>query len=127
MISNNASVEKDSRTTWPRIKLLLNYAKKPVVGALAIILSDLTSLFIVIGAIPKPTIILVLFFEGGLGLLAGSAIMLSSTPSITKIGEMTFGTASWSREGERNAEKVGGKWILGSSLVILLGFALSSI
>jgi hypothetical protein len=68
-----------------------------------------------------------LFLEGAVGLIASSAIALSSTPSISKVSEITFGTARWSREGEKNAEKVAGKWIIASAILIAVGFFLSAL
>jgi hypothetical protein len=74
----------------------------------------------------KTTLVLVLLLEGGAGLIIGSVIALSSTPSISKVGEIAFERAPWSREGERNAERVAGKWMIASTLLVLAGFALSA-
>jgi hypothetical protein len=99
--------------------------KKPVLAAFTVTFLDLTGMLLIIGTLPRTTLALVMLLEGGFGLLAGAGIALSSTPSISKIGEITIGSARWSREGERHAERVAGKWIIASSLIILLGFALS--
>ncbi len=101
------------------------YVKKPVLAAFTVTFLDLTGMLLIIGTFPRTTLALVMLLEGGFGLLAGAGIALSSTPSISKIGEITIGSARWSREGERNAERVAGKWIIASSLIILFGFALS--
>jgi hypothetical protein len=101
------------------------YLEKPVLAALTVTFLDLTGMQLIIGTLPRTTLALVMLMEGGFGLLAGAGIALSSTPSISKIGEITIGSATWSREGERHAERVAGKWIIASSLIILLGFALS--
>lgn len=74
----------------------------------------------------RNSLVLLLFLEGGVGLLAGAGIALSSTPSVSKYGEMMFGTAVWSRDMEKNAEHIAGKWIIASSLIVLVGFAVSS-
>lgn len=68
-----------------------------------------------------------MLLEGSVGLLAGAGIVLSSTPSISKIGEITIRSAAWSRDGEKHAERVAGKWIIASALIILTGFTLSII
>jgi hypothetical protein len=70
---------------------------------------------------------LLLFFEGGIGLIAGTAIALSSTPSISKVGELTIGTAAWSRESEKHAEKIGWKWVFAASLLVIIGLIIGSI
>jgi len=101
--------------------------KRPAIGALIVTLSDLIGIMLVTGAIRLTTLVLIMILEGSLGLIGGAGIVLSSTPSISKFGEMTIGTTPWSREGEKNAEKVAGKWIVASSLMILAGFALSII
>jgi hypothetical protein len=105
---------------------VLNYMKTPVIGASVITLADSIILPAVLGSASKTTLVLVILLEGGLGLIAGSAIALSSTPSISKTGEIMFGRAPWSREGERNAERVAGKWMIASTLLIIIGFALSA-
>lgn len=69
--------------------------------------------------------VLVLLLEGGLGLLAGTGIALSSTPSVSKVGETMLGTARWSKESEKHGEKVGLRWMLGSCVLITIGFGLS--
>lgn len=108
-----------------KLQRSLAYLKYPSLAAVMVTLLDLLFLQLVYGSIIRDTLVLVLFLEGGLGLITGTGIVLSSTPSISKIGEATIGTASWSKEGERHAERVGGKWIFASTLTILIGFALS--
>jgi len=123
-VSREASIAQFSTR---KLRRPLTYLKKPVIATFVITLLDVIGILLVAGTIPRMTLVLVLFLEGSIGLIAGAAIVSSSTPSISKIGEMTIGTASWSKEAERHAEKVGGKWIVASSLVILTGFALSMI
>ena len=105
--------------------LILSYIKKPALAAIMITLVDTLALLIGFGFISRNTLILVLLLEGGIGLISGVGIALSSTPSISKIGQVTIGTAAWSREAEKNAERVGLKWIVTASLLVLVGFALS--
>ena len=118
----NSSVRTDLRKEPRR---LWNYLIRPAIAAGAIACVDGFILFLMSGAAWRQTLVLALWLEGGLGLLAGAGIALSSTPSISKTGEMIFNTAQWSRESERNAERVGLKSILGSSLLFLIGLAVS--
>jgi len=41
------------------------------------------------------------------------------------MGTATIGTTAWSRDMEKHAERVGLKWMVTASLVVLVGFALS--
>jgi hypothetical protein len=107
--------------------LILSYIKKPALAAIIIPLVDTLALLIGFGFISRNTLILVLLLEGGIGLISGVGITLSSSPSISKIGQVTIGTAAWSKEAEKNAERVGLKWIVSASLLVLVGFALSII
>jgi len=118
----NSAVRTDLRKEPRRFR---NYLIRPAIAAGAITCVDGLILFFISGAAWRQTLVLALWLEGGLGLLAGAGIALSSTPSISKTGEMIFNTAPWSRESERNAERVGLKWILGSSLLVLIGLAVS--
>jgi|SRR5712664_1398644 hypothetical protein len=105
--------------------LILSYMKKPAVAAITIPIVDTLALLAGFGFISRDTLSLVVLLEGGIGLISGVGIALSSTPSISKIGQATIGTAAWSKEAERNAERVGLKWIVTASLLVLVGFALS--
>jgi hypothetical protein len=98
---------------------------RPAIAASAITCIDGLIFFFISGGTWRQTLVLGLWLEGGLGLLAGAGIALSSTPSISKAGETIFNTAPWSRESEKNAERVGLKWILGSSMLVLIGLAVS--
>jgi hypothetical protein len=118
----NSAVQTDSRKEPRRLR---NYLIRPAVAAGVITCFDGLILFFISGATWRQTMVLALWLEGGLGLLAGAGLALSSTPSISKAGEMIFNTAPWSRDSERNAERVGLKWILGSSLLVLIGLAVS--
>jgi len=73
------------------------------------------------------TLTLILFLEGGLGLLAGSAIIVSATPSVAKAGELLFKTSSWSQEAERHAEMIGVKWMAASMSLVLFGALVSAL
>jgi len=105
--------------------VILSYAKKPAVAAAGILVVDALGLLIDFGFIPRDTLTLVVLLEGGSGLISGVGIALSATPSISKVGHATIGTAPWSKESEKNAERVGLKWMLTASLLVLIGFALS--
>ena len=115
-----------SRVSGKSLDRVLNYLKTPALGSSVVALLDLFFLQLILGSPSKTTWVLVLLLEGGAGLIVGSAIALSSTPSISKAGEIMFERAPWSREGERNAERVAGKWMIASTLLILAGFALSA-
>lgn len=108
-----------------RTAVILGYMKKPAIAATSISLVDTLALLIGFGFISRDTLILVVLLEGGIGLISGVGIALSSTPSISKIGHATIGTAAWSKEAEKNAERVGLKWMVAASLLVLIGFALS--
>ena len=118
----NPVVRTDLRKEPRRLR---NYLIRPAIAAGAITCVDSLILFAALGTTWRQTLVLALWLEGGLGLLAGAGIALSSTPSISKAGEMIFNTAPWSRESERNAERVGWKWMLGSALLVLIGLAVS--
>src|SRR3989442_15864989 len=105
--------------------LILSYMKKPALAAIIIPLVDTLALLIGFGFISRNTLTLVLLLEGGIGLLSGVGIALSSTPSISKMGNATIGSSAWSRNAEKHAERVGLKWMITASLVVLVGFALS--
>jgi hypothetical protein len=70
---------------------------------------------------------LILLLEGGLGLIAGIGIVLSATPTISRIGQELFDTAAWSRESEKHAEKTGWKWLLTAIILVLVGFIVSEL
>ncbi len=127
MTMNPATFQtEEKRVIGRRLHQFLSYVKLPVITASLIALLNTLVLDLISRSVFKETLVLVLFLEGALGLIAGSAIALSSTPSISKVGEITLGTAKWSREGEKSAEKVAGKWIIASAILVLLGFALST-
>ncbi len=104
---------------------ILRYVRAPLLGTVALTSIDAGALLAILGNVSRTTLILVLLLEGGLGLLVGALVALSSTPSVAKFGEMSFGTAPWSREGERNAERVGWKLMFTASLLIAIGFSVS--
>jgi hypothetical protein len=102
-------------------------AARSVIYASIITLVDSAILTIFDHAIPRPMLTLVLFLEGGLGLLAGVGISLSSTPSMARIGEELFRTSSWSKKSQRHAEIVGLKWMLVSAFLVIIGFVVSAL
>ena len=104
---------------------ILAFAKAPLTAALAITGTDFLIIGALLGGNWKPTLALVLLFEGGMGLLAGTGVALSSTPSVSKVGETMLGTAPWSRESEKYGEKVGLKFMLGALVLVAIGFGIS--
>ena len=84
------NVTKTGVHSGNRGRRVLAYLKIPVIGALVVSLLDSAVLEPVFGSAFKTTLVLVLFLEGRIGLIAGSAIALSSTPSISKTGEIMF-------------------------------------
>ncbi len=108
-----------------RFLLALRYLARPFLAALLVALGDSLVLLLALMSIPISTLVLLLFLEGGVGLMVGVGISLSSTPTVSRVGETLFGTSSWSREAEKHAERVGWKWMTGSVLLIAIGFALS--
>jgi hypothetical protein len=105
----------------------LEYFRKPFLAAFIIALGDSFALLLVLKQIPVDTLTLVLFFQGGLGLIVGVGVSLSSAPSIAAVSEKLFGTDPWSKKAERHAEKVGQRWLLASAFLILIGFIVSAI
>jgi len=106
---------------------VLGFLEKPLLAAIIATLIDCAALLLTLRRVSGDSLSLILFFEGGLGLIVGVGISLSSTPSASKIGETLFGTAPWSRDAEKHAEKVGWKWMLASTLLILVGFFVSTV
>lgn len=104
---------------------VLKFLRQPFFVAIIISGLDAITSVTFLGTGWKPTLVLVLLLEGALGLLAGTGIALSSTPSVSKVGETMLGTATWSKEAEKNSERVGLKWMLGSCVLIAAGFGLS--
>jgi hypothetical protein len=75
----------------------------------------------------KDIFALLLFLEGGIGLLSGVMISLSNSPSAAKASEFLFKTTPWSREAERHAERVGLQWMTISMFLVLIGVVISTI
>jgi len=121
----NTNLERPKKKVWFR-KRLPNIARSLVYSAI-ITIGDLIVLLVLTRKMSGSILTLILFFEGGIGLLAGVAISLSSSPSMSKLGEQLFHTSPWSREAERHAESVGLKWMLTATFLVLLGFAISAI
>ena len=104
---------------------ILAFVKVPLMAAIAITGIDALIVSSLLGGDWKSTLVLVLLFEGGMGLLAGTGVALSSTPSVSKVGETMLGTAAWSRESEKHGERVGLKFMLGALVLVAIGFGLS--
>src|SRR5215467_3641636 len=90
-----------------RLLSIGNYLSQPVIAALTLATVDWLGLFLFRGTVDVSTLVLLLFLEAGVGLMAGVGISLSSTPSVSKIGETVLGTAPWPLRSERHAERVG--------------------
>ncbi len=110
-----------------KLRDIAKYFAKPFLAALAIAVVDSVGLFLSVGFIPKPTLVLILFLEGGLGLLVGVSISLSSTPSVSRASATLFGTDPWSKESEKHAERVGLRWLVGSAILVMIGFLVSEL
>jgi len=104
---------------------LLSFLKIPILGGLAILVINCIGLLITSGGVSKPLLVLLLFLEGGAGLLVGVGVSASATPSISRLGQVLLGTAPWSRDYEKHAERIGWKWMIASSLLIGAGFVIS--
>src|SRR3989449_10573872 len=121
----NRNLERLRRKGWFS-KRLPNLARSLVYAAI-IAIGDWIVLLVLTRKMSGSILTLVLFLEGGIGLLTGVAISLSSSPSMSKLGEELFHTSPWSREAEGNAESVGLKWMLTATFLVLLGLAISAI
>lgn len=124
------SVVNQGLANWSsgkRYLVLGRTVARSLIYASIIALFDAVILEILTSTIARPMFTLILFFEGGLGLLAGVGISLSSTPSMARLGEELFRTSPWSRESQRHAETVGLKWMLASGFLVVLGFAASAL
>lgn len=104
---------------------ILAFVKVPLAAAIAITGTDVVIIGALLGGNWKPILVLVLLLEGGMGLLAGTGVALSSTPSVSKVGETMLGTAPWSRDSEKHGERVGLKFMLGALVLVAIGFGLS--
>ncbi len=102
----------------------LRYVGKIGAYAVALVIADTLALLI-LGWLARTTLALLLFLQGGLGLLVGVGISLSSTPYVSRLGQVLFDTSPWSRDGEKHAEVVGFRWMLGSVFLIVIGFGVS--
>lgn len=119
---------RGSRTgEWSKEKIILEYAWKPVLAAFLVTALDSLGLLAGFATISRDTLVLLLFFEGGVGLLLGTGVSLSSTPSVSKFGEELFGTAPWSLEAEKYAERVGLRLMLASGFLVLMALLVSTL
>ncbi len=123
-------MNQDAGRRWSlRIRLRLvstgKYLFRPVVAALVVAFTDSLGLFLFRGFVDVSTLVLLLFLEAGVVLLAGVGIALSSTPSISKVGQTVLGTSPWSRNAEKHAEMVSLKWMVTSVFLFLIGILLS--
>jgi len=128
-IGSESRADSDRENHKPRRheRPALDFLEKPLLAAIIATLIDCAALLLTLRRVSGDSLSLILFFEGGLGLITGVGISLSSTLSASKIGETLFGTAPWSRDAEKHAEKVGWKWMLSSTFLILVGFLVSTL
>ncbi len=87
--------------------MIRSYVGTPFLAAFLVAGGDSLGMLLGFGSIARPTLVLVLLSEGGLGLLLGVAIALSSSPSVSKFGQTLFGTDRWSRDAEKHSKKEG--------------------
>jgi hypothetical protein len=120
-------IESEHHRSWRHPSRALRFLEKPLLAAVTVTVFDYVALLVTGRSVPGDILSLMLFLEGGLGLILGVGISLSSTPSVSKAGETLFGTAPWSRDAEKHAEKVGWKWMLGSTFLIIIGFMASAL
>ena len=123
-------MNQDTRRRWSlRIRLRLvstgKYLSRPLIAALLVAFIDSFGLFLFRGFVDVSALVLLLFLDAGVVLLAGVGIALSSTPSISKVGQTVLGTSPWSRNAEKHAERVGWKWMVASVFLFLLGILIS--
>jgi hypothetical protein len=118
-------MDKCKGASEPQRRRLVSHLKIPVLAGLTLLAINWLGLLITSGVVSKPLLVLLLFLEGGAGLLAGVGVSLSATPSVSRLGQMLLGTAPWSRESEKHAERIGWKWMIAASLLIGVGFVLS--
>ena len=116
---------KQSADTGRRLARGFRYLGRTALFALIVFFADLGGL-LAFGMLAKTSLILILTLEGGLGLLLGVAVSLSATPFATRIGQVLLDTSPWSIDAEKHAMRAGFRWMLVSSILILLGFALSA-
>jgi len=110
-----------------RLGQTARYFAVTFVFAAVVVLLDIAGLLVATRSTPRPTLTLLLFLEGGLGLIIGVAIALSSGPSVAKAGETLFGTSPWSAGAQRHAEKASLRWMLASGYIIIIGFIVSAL
>jgi len=103
------------------------YLAVTFVFASLVVLLDVVGLLAITHSIPKPTLTLLLFLEGGLGLATSVAIALSSGPSVAKAGETLFGTSPWSPGAQKHAEKASLRWMFASGYLVIIGFMVSAL
>ena len=124
---DQTGLQKERRGYWRSGNLVLRYLRKPFLAASTIALGDSLVLLLILRHVSVDTLTLILFFQGGLGLIVGVGVALSSTPSVAAVGERLFRTDPWSMSAQRHAEKAGQRWLLASAFLILIGFVVSAI
>ena len=95
--------------------------------ALVFVLVSVIADFLATRSLGRDLFVLLMFLEGGIGLMAGVGIALSNSPSVARTGEVLFNTAPWSPEGERHAQKIALGWITTSVFIVLIGVVASAI
>ena len=124
--SDSGGTNPDGRTRKGKINFF-NYLAVPFIAAAFVIFVDALGILLTLGTFSRDNLVIVMFLEGGIGLIAGVGISLSSTPFVSAAGERLFGTSPWSGQAERHAERVGWKWLIGSTFLILVGFVVSAV
>jgi hypothetical protein len=110
-----------------RLSQAAQYLAVTFLYAIMMALLDSIGLLLATGSVPRPTLTLLLFLEGGLGLIISVAIALSSGPSAARLGETLFGTSPWSLGAQKHAEKASLRWMLVSACIIAIGFIVSAL
>ena len=110
-----------------RLGQVASYLAVTFAFAAAVVLLDVAGLLLTTRSTPKSTLTLLLFLEGGLGLIISVVIALSSGPSVAKAGETLFGTSPWSQGAQKHAEKTSLRWMLASAYIIIIGFVVSAL
>ena len=119
MNTADSSISKSKRA----LRLLLESFSYPIV----LVPITILIVFLLTRSVSKDTFVLLMFLEGGLGLLAGVGISLSNSPSVAKTSEQLFRTSPWSREAEKHAQRAGLRWIIASTFLVIIGFLVSRI
>ena len=89
----------DRKTLAARLVKALRYLGRTLVYSFAVTLADIFLFILATRSLSRPYLTLLLFLEGGLGLVLGVVVSLSSTPCVAKLAEMFLWTFPWSLSG----------------------------